>query len=148
MAFTNSILADESFCKGKLDGSYEDPRNCAAYYQCFRFSTIRRRCPRGQVFNGFVKACDSRENFPCRQRTFVSVPSPSRERVTSKVVISQTQHRLETNDDSSSTTKGMSTLVVGLGGMKFYHQLRQVIMAPSIPCPSMTGGEFVNFEFT
>lgn len=63
---------DEAFCRDKLDGYYQDTRDCVAFYQCFKGTTYRRRCNRGQVFNDMLKSCDNPTNFPCRQRSLIS----------------------------------------------------------------------------
>ena len=75
------LIADESFCKDKLDGYYLDPRDCAAFYQCSRGSTFRQRCSKGQVFNDILKSCDSPMNFPCRQRSLITRLNPNTEKV-------------------------------------------------------------------
>lgn len=71
---------EETFCKGKQDGTYSDPDQCTTYYQCTSGYVVRRRCPTGQVFNDILKACDSPADFPCHQRTVVNTPSPILER--------------------------------------------------------------------
>lgn len=84
-------MADKSFCKGKFDGSYNDPKDCTAYYQCLGGTTIRSRCPEHQVFNAILKTCDNPTNFPCKQRSIVSTPVKSVEKVTSKIVKPHTE---------------------------------------------------------
>ena len=74
---THLILVEESFCKGKQDGTYSDPDQCTTYYQCTSGYAVRRHCPTGQVFNDILKACDSPADFPCHQRTVVNTPSPT-----------------------------------------------------------------------
>ena len=74
---THLILVEESFCKGKQDGTYSDPDQCTTYYQCTSGYAVRRHCPTGQVFNDVLKACDSPADFPCHQRTVVNTPSPT-----------------------------------------------------------------------
>lgn len=66
------LTGDEAFCRDKLDGYYQDTRDCVAFYQCFKGTTYRRRCNRGQVFNDMLKSCDNPTNFPCRQRSLIS----------------------------------------------------------------------------
>ena len=68
---------EESFCKGKQDGTYSDTDQCTTYYQCTSGYAVRRHCPTGQVFNDVLKACDSPADFPCHQRTVVNTPSPT-----------------------------------------------------------------------
>lgn len=85
---------DNTFCKGKLDGYYLDPRDCAAFYQCSRGSAFRKHCLRGQVFNDILKACDSPMNFPCRQRNVISIFIPSKQKATKPTANPKTQHDL------------------------------------------------------
>ncbi|KAL9953227.1 hypothetical protein ACROYT_G040607 [Oculina patagonica] len=85
-------MGDDTFCKGKQDGYYLDPKDCAAFYQCSRGSAFRKHCLRGQVFNDILKTCDSPMNFPCRQRSLISVLGPSKERTVQPVVNPITQH--------------------------------------------------------
>ncbi len=86
------VVGDDTFCKGKQDGYYLDPKDCAAFYQCSRGSAFRKHCLRGQVFNDILKTCDSPMNFPCRQRSLISVLGPSKERTVQPVVNPITQH--------------------------------------------------------
>ena len=94
---------DESFCKGKFDGSYNDPSDCRAYYQCLGGSTIRSYCPGRQVFNAVLKTCDNPANFPCQQKDVVSSLIPRVEKVTSKIVKSESA---KDDDKTDSDTKG------------------------------------------
>ena len=85
---------DNTFCKSKLDGYYQDPKDCAAFYHCTRGSAFRKHCLRGQVFNDILKACDNPMNFPCQQRNLISVFIPIKEKAAKQAAYTTTQHDL------------------------------------------------------
>ena len=101
--------ADNTFCQGKLDGYYQDPKDCAAFYQCTRGSAFRKHCLRGQVFNEILKACDNPMNFPCQQRNAISIFIPIKEKATMPAANPQTLHDLA-ETSPSILPKGMLPL--------------------------------------
>lgn len=56
-----------TFCNGKLEGFYEDPSDCQAFFQCLNGKSTKRFCLKGMVFNPMLKTCDSPRNFACRE---------------------------------------------------------------------------------
>ena len=104
--FLFHFLVDNTFCKGKLNGYYQDPKDCAAFYQCTGGSAFRKHCLRGQVFNDILKACDNPMNFPCQQRNVVNVFIPIKEKVTKQAANFKTQHDLA-ETSPSTLAKGM-----------------------------------------
>lgn len=100
---------DNTFCKSKLDGYYQDPKDCAAFYQCTKGSAFRKHCLRGQVFNDILKACDNPMNFPCQQRNLISVFIPIKEKAAKQAAYTTTQHDLP-ETSPSTMPKGMLLL--------------------------------------
>ena len=104
--FLFHFSVDNTFCKGKLNGYYQDPKDCGAFYQCTGGSAFRKHCLRGQVFNEILKACDNPMNFPCQQRNVISVFTPVREKAIKQAANLKTQH--DPPETSPSTlAKGM-----------------------------------------
>lgn len=100
---------DNTFCKSKLDGYYQDPKDCAAFYQCTRGGAFRKHCLRGQVFNDILKACDNPMNFPCQQRNLISVFIPIKEKATKQAAYTTTQNDLP-ETSPNTLPKGMLLL--------------------------------------
>ena len=67
-----------TFCEGKSDGFYRNPRDCNAFYQCLRGTASERHCLKGMEYNPLLKSCDKPENFPCplAKNGFVSSTNP------------------------------------------------------------------------
>lgn len=61
------FLAIATFCNGKLEGFYDDPSDCQAFFQCLNGKSTKRFCLKGMVFNPVLKTCDSPRNFACRE---------------------------------------------------------------------------------
>lgn len=105
-SFLFHVLVDDTFCKGKPNGYYQDPKDCAAFYQCTGGSAFRKQCLRGQIFNEILKACDNPVNFPCQQRSVIDVFIPIKEKATNQAAKLKTQHDLP-ETSSSTLAKGM-----------------------------------------
>ncbi|WAQ95300.1 CHIA-like protein [Mya arenaria] len=52
------------FCKGKNDGFYKDPQNCAYFYQCSFEHGYHEPCPSGTYFSEALQGCDWAANVP------------------------------------------------------------------------------------
>ena len=90
----------------KFDGLYNDPNDCTAYYQCFRGSTSKSHCPKGQLFNAIIKTCDNPMNFPCEQRR-VMKSAPSRNEKETNTTANAVKQK-----DKSFEQKGMPAFFV------------------------------------
>ena len=62
-----SFLVIATFCNGKLEGFYDDPSDCQAFFQCLNGKSTKRFCLKGMVFNPVLKTCDTPRNFACRE---------------------------------------------------------------------------------
>ncbi|XP_068683269.1 uncharacterized protein [Montipora foliosa] len=69
--------AVKAFCNGKLDGFYDDPSDCQAFFQCLNRKSTKRFCLKGLVFNSKLKTCTSPHTFPCRERPATLDTKPS-----------------------------------------------------------------------
>ncbi len=61
----NSLICQEP------DGTYEDPRQCDKYYECYDGKPEERLCPDGLVFDPFSRKrepCDHYFNVDCGDR--------------------------------------------------------------------------------
>lgn len=63
------FLAIATFCNGKLEGFYDDPSDCQAFFQCLNGKSTKRFCLKGMIFNPVLKTCDSPRNFACREHS-------------------------------------------------------------------------------
>ncbi|XP_066559336.1 acidic mammalian chitinase [Amia ocellicauda] len=55
---TTTAKPGSGFCAGKPDGTYANPTDPNAFYQCSRGQTFEMRCGTGLVFNDRCKCCD------------------------------------------------------------------------------------------
>ncbi|XP_048581181.1 uncharacterized protein LOC5511285 isoform X2 [Nematostella vectensis] len=73
----NGMCVDTTFCKGKPNGHYADPRDCSRFYQCDAFhKTFLHRCPAGLKWSVKKTACDWPRYVDC-DRTTSTPPTPT-----------------------------------------------------------------------
>ena len=61
-----SLLVNSNhFCKGKADGFYRNPTDCARYYLCSYGHTIPELCPAGTYYSPTLKICNWIANVHC-----------------------------------------------------------------------------------
>ncbi|XP_046534128.1 chitotriosidase-1 isoform X1 [Equus quagga] len=50
-------LGQDTFCQGRADGLYPNPRDGSSYYNCVGGRLFQQSCPRGLVFSSSCKCC-------------------------------------------------------------------------------------------
>nr|ABX82529.1 chitotriosidase [Equus caballus] len=50
-------LGQDTFCQGRADGLYPNPRDGSSYYNCAGGRLFQQSCPRGLVFSSSCKCC-------------------------------------------------------------------------------------------
>jgi hypothetical protein len=62
------LEVDERFCAGKADGTYADPVDCSAFYECSKGKSNKRFCSNGLKFNAMKGKCDEAGNVNCQDK--------------------------------------------------------------------------------